>query len=158
MKPARPLALCAALAVLCLASNASADTPAVSMTYAKPGPRVAKVLEHTSKAQYFGGVAISPDGSRLAWTTSTRDGSRVQLADADGNHVRTVQMANAFKGCSEGRASWSPDGSELAFLSNCGNPENQAQNDIYLVDAASLELCRIQRTSLQPNAPTAVTL
>ncbi|HET6631407.1 MAG TPA: S9 family peptidase, partial [Rhodanobacteraceae bacterium] len=64
----------------------------------------------------------------------TSDGDRVQLAAADGSHVRTVSLADARKGCDEGAPRWSPDGKRLALLSNCAS-KNHAQQDIYLVDA-----------------------
>ncbi len=139
----RPLVLCVALSALCFAGQAAADSSPSTQLHASPSPAVAKVLKKIQHAQYFGGVSVSPDGSRLAWTTHTKNGSRVQLADIDGSNVQTVSLANAFKGCSEGRASWSPDGSQLAFLSNCGNPKNKAQKDIYLVDADSTTAKRL---------------
>src|SRR5699024_8266878 len=139
----RPFVLCVTLSALCFAGQAAADNAPSTQLHASPSPAVAKVLKKIQHAQYFGGVSVSPDGSRLAWTTRTKHGSRVQLADIDGSNVKTVTLANAFKGCSEGRASWSPDGSQLAFLSNCGNPKNKAQKDIYLVDAESTTARRL---------------
>lgn len=133
----RSTTLCVALATLCLALDAGAATlaPAAAPASSADETRITDILEHLGKARHFGGMSISPDGAQLAWTLNTDEGSRVQLADANGHKVRTVQLKGAFKGCHEDRPSWSPDGTQLAFLSNCGNADNKAQSDIYLVDA-----------------------
>lgn len=99
--------------------------------------RIDAILEHLGKARHFRGVAISPDGKQLAWTLQTADGSRVQLADADGGHVRGISLKGTFKGCHQGAPSWSPDGTRLAFLSNCGDADNKAQDEVYTVDTTA---------------------
>ncbi len=71
---------------------------------------------------------VSPDGARLAFT-STRSGSHeLWLAGSDGNNpVRLTSFAGPWTGMPD----WSPDGEELVFVAR---PEGQA--DLYLVSAA----------------------
>jgi Tol biopolymer transport system component len=71
---------------------------------------------------------VSPDGTRLAFT-STRAGSHeLWLADSDGsNPVRLTSFAGPWTGMPD----WSPDGEELVFVAR---PEGQA--DLYQVSAA----------------------
>ncbi len=128
----RSIALCAITLTLCLACSAAGAATTTATTPERA--RIARVLERLGSVHHFGAVAISPDGRQLAWTLRTAAGDRVQLASADGSRVRTVQLPGAFKGCHEGRPDWSPDGSRLAFLSNCGHRADPAQSDIYLVD------------------------
>jgi dipeptidyl aminopeptidase/acylaminoacyl peptidase len=92
--------------------------------------RIGTILKTVGKTQRFGSVAVSPDGSMLAWTLN----GKVQLADADGSHVRKVAMpGDAKTKCSAGELGFSPDGRELAMLSNCGGRDPKQRN-ILLAD------------------------
>lgn len=137
MKPAlRSTLLCTALVATCVAFDvhaAPADAaPAPAASGAKA--RISAILEHVGKTRHFGGVAMAPDGKHLAWTVQTDAGSRVQLADADGSHVRDVTLEGTYEGCRQGLPHWSPDGTRLAFLSNCGNKKAKAQDQVFVVD------------------------
>ncbi len=63
---------------------------------------------------------ISPDGSRIAYTVSTADAetkavsSQVWACDLDGSNPRRL----TWTGERNSGARWSPDGSQLAFVSN----------------------------------------
>ncbi|MEO8746900.1 MAG: S9 family peptidase [Rhodanobacter sp.] len=127
--------LAAVLALGTCAAAESTGTPADSLTDAATKARITQIMQLLDKVDRFSGVAVSPDGKHVAWTLNAGDGDRVQLADADGTHVRDLQLADALKGCSESHATWSPDGKSIALLSNCGSGKNRAQQDIYLVDA-----------------------
>jgi dipeptidyl aminopeptidase/acylaminoacyl peptidase len=94
---------------------------------------------HKPRGTFYAGVQISPDGQHLSWVTFADGGTRLQIADADGKHAQSIKMPGSAKDCSRGAGHWSPDGSELAFMSNCGN-KNKAQQDIYLVDTQGANL------------------
>ncbi|HET8554893.1 MAG TPA: hypothetical protein VFL78_08715, partial [Rhodanobacteraceae bacterium] len=146
MKPShRPLLLCAAIAALCLAFDAGAATlyPAPAASSAKT--QAAKTAKRAPMPTFWSGLSMSPHGKHLAWTGYGAKGAQIKVGDAEGKHARTVQMPDAK--CRGGRALWSPDGSELAFLSNCGN-KNKAQQDVYLVDIDAAKLVARRLTHL----------
>jgi dipeptidyl aminopeptidase/acylaminoacyl peptidase len=146
MKPSHRLSMSCAALLLAGACSATSAAPldTAPATHA-PDARITAILKRLGEAHRFGNVAMSPDGRQLAWTLDAGAGSRVQVASADGSHVRPVQLDHSFKGCREGDVTWAPNGKQLAFLSNCGNPHNKAQQDIYLVDAGSLKAKRLTR-------------
>ncbi|MBB5327197.1 TolB family protein [Tunturiibacter gelidoferens] len=74
--------------------------------------------------------ALSPDGTKLAFSASTAisKGSQVFLADADGNNVKLMvsETPSYFHG-------WSPDSKTLAFVAQ---RNGSGQYDIYATPAA----------------------
>ncbi len=148
MKPAYRLTLlCAALGALCFAFDAGAATS--PPTSATSGSKAAakKTAKRPPMPTFWQGLALSPDGRHLVWSSFGRQGAKIEVGNADGQHAHAVQMPDASKGCHEGGALWSPDGSELAFLSNCGNKDS-AQEDVYLVKAGAGDLVAKRLTHL----------
>ncbi len=73
-----------------------------------------------------------------------RPGQILQMADADGAHVRTVTIAKAAKSCRYGNLQWSPDSKTLAFLSNCDHGAgSDEQYDIYEVGVSDTDARRV---------------
>ena len=96
---------------------------------ARPG--IDMVLDSLSKVRAPHDVALSPDGTRLAWIERVRaaDGaerSTIRVARADGSGERTVTVARDGRVHRERDARWSPDGRQLAFLSD-GVQDGQLQ-------------------------------
>ncbi len=60
--------------------------------------------------------ALSPDGTRLAWTSNQGGNYDVWVADADGTNRRRLTDDPAF----DGEPQWLPDGSALVFSSTRG--------------------------------------
>jgi dipeptidyl aminopeptidase/acylaminoacyl peptidase len=86
-----------------------------------------------------GGVAISPDGTTIAWTTRSRDGGQLHLtAVADAHDDKTVGPEGK---CGISNPVWSADGETLAFLAACtapnADPTVPRQEQVYLWSKAS---------------------
>jgi len=125
------------IALVASTAAATADTPTDTGASAATKARITQLLQRLDQTHRFAGVAISPDGKRVAWSLDLGAGQRVQLADVDGKHAADITLADTHKGCSQNHPAWSPDGKHLALLSNCGNGQKTAQQDIYLVDVGS---------------------
>ncbi|HEX5340331.1 MAG TPA: S9 family peptidase [Gammaproteobacteria bacterium] len=121
-----------------LAALLAAGVPVVCAATQTSDQRITGILKTLAAVHRYGGVAISPDGTRLAWTIDDEDGDRVELAAVDGTQVRPVALGGRFKGCRAEDVRWAPDGKRLALLTNCANGEkHKAQFDIYLVEAGA---------------------
>ena len=102
-------------------------------------PSVDFVLETLGRAVNLRETAISPDGSRVAWAqkvrgadgTETRSVLRVSALDGSGSRVLTA--AHDDKPHRERDVAWSPDGREIAFLSDA---TQEGQLQIYVAPAA----------------------
>jgi len=99
--------------------------------------RVDQVLRGMDRGRYIGQVAVSPDGTRLAWIQGARGGSEIRLAPLDelSKSVRITAASSADQHCHENELAWSPDSAALAFLSDCES--NSGQMNIYLASVDS---------------------
>ena len=97
------------------------------------------VLDALEGVRTFRGAAISPDGARVAWVerVRSRDGSDslsvidvAEVAQPSPHRISAGADARAHR---EHGVAWSPDGRQLAFLSDAAK-ERQAQ--IYVAPAA----------------------
>jgi TolB protein len=87
---------------------------------------------------------ISPDGSRLAFSSLTKSGWEILMYSMDLNRVVSFPR---FSGTNLSPA-WSPDGSRLAFSSSrSGDPE------IYVVDQSGTNLKRLTNSRLPDVSP-----
>lgn len=114
-------------------------TPAVFAEPAQVDPRIEQLLTQLTKVQPIEAVAISPDGTQLAWVIERQGTSTIEVAAADGSHVHAVGAAAKPGGCDESGIAWAPDSRHLAFVSNCSidlTSTKVMQNDIYLADTA----------------------
>ena len=126
--------------------------------------RIAQIMQRLHDVQAFDDVAVSPDGKSVAWTVaekapadepaggtkpsaaadSGRPGQLLQMAGADGSHVRAVTIPQSLKSCRYSNLKWSPDGRTLAFLSNCNHgADADEQYDIYEVAAGGMQAQRL---------------
>jgi dipeptidyl aminopeptidase/acylaminoacyl peptidase len=137
-KSAFALALCA-LGTCVLAQQGSEPAPAA----AKPGvkPTTQETRQSLFKAQHFDQAAISPDGKRVAWVEirADEDGAPtgkqdifVQDVSAAGKPMRVTAGAPGAH-FNEGNVAWSPDSSQIAFISDAvisGQPQLYLSNAV----------------------------
>jgi dipeptidyl aminopeptidase/acylaminoacyl peptidase len=107
---------------------------------ANPDPRLAVIHESMSRAHMPGGVALSPDGTLVAWTLGGKDGVTLHLTDArnpDPAKEKLIAPGSATD-CSNSLPEWSPDSQTLAFTSTCTSKEERpGQPQIFLWSRAS---------------------
>jgi len=125
---------------LCVALMA----PAYSTAQKRAGsaPNMDQVINPLFSVQRFDGVAISPDGGRVAWVEAIKqkDGSP---SDKTGIFIKRTSGAAATQvritagapgtGHSEHDIAWSPDSRSVAFLSDARTP---GQDQLYVAPAA----------------------
>jgi dipeptidyl aminopeptidase/acylaminoacyl peptidase len=96
-----------------------------------------ELLSLTAATHAFYQVALSPDGTRLAWvenqTGEGAHGTRITVAGT-ADSGKTVRITAAETGGAyETEIAWSPDGRQLAFLSDA---EHAGQQQLYVAGAA----------------------
>jgi len=128
------LAVALALVATIPPASGQSGNPAPLKPLANPDPRVAPILDAIQKARTPGALALSPDGSLLAWTLGSHQaGGQIHLTETvhpDAGEGRPIAIPGSGAGCTANDPRWSPDGGTLAFLSACGDgtgPSRQAQ-------------------------------
>jgi dipeptidyl aminopeptidase/acylaminoacyl peptidase len=99
------------------------------------GPPSEAVVEALHQTVRFKQVALSPDGARVAWVETVADPKgvapdklRIQVVERGGGQGSPVGVSASAEGGphEEHSVAWSPDGRQLAFLSDAEKP-GQAQ-------------------------------
>ncbi|WP_058188787.1 S9 family peptidase [Terracidiphilus gabretensis] len=85
-----------------------------------------EVLRGLNRGRSVGQVAVSPDGSRLAWIDL---GPNPGLRIAPISNISTAEPVQVSGRCSESDILWRPDSKALAFFASCGDAK---QADLYL--------------------------
>ena len=96
---------------------------------------IAGLYGEQSHVRSVTGVALSPDGARVAWSADAGEGkaSRISSASAGGAgpSMRLTDVPEAMD-CHEHSPEFSPDGHRVAFLSDCETP---GQTQLMIADA-----------------------
>ena len=94
------------------------------------------LLDPLENAQKFRQIAISPDGQRVAWVEEANASSGgifvCTLAAPEATRLR-ITAGDGDDASDEHSIAWSPDSSELAFLSNAQSPD---QMQLYVAKIA----------------------
>ena len=94
---------------------------------------VNEVLKGLGQGQRIGAVAISPDGSMLAYTRPGKNGSELVLAPfSDPAHTTQVSAAKKSGHCVDNDPAWALDSRHLAFLSTCESGGESSQEDVFI--------------------------
>lgn len=91
----------------------------------KPDPRIGQILNDLSSTRNFQEVAISPDGKRVAWTEELIENGKdtgKSLIFSENISTKTSARISGKAAASERNLSWSPDSSQIAFLSDREHP------------------------------------
>jgi dipeptidyl aminopeptidase/acylaminoacyl peptidase len=136
------------LAALALSCSALLALPPASPAHAQRGMNALHAP---------GNVALSPDGSTVAWTLRSRDGSTLHLLDvAAPTADKTIDIPNAT-GCAYSSPIWSSDGATLAFLGACAaeskDPTVPRQSQIYLWSKSSGDVKQLTHVTGDINQP-----
>jgi len=103
---------------------------ASSSAFAQDAPEKAHVeemLKGLNRSHGFGPVAISPDGSELAYVRRGKDGSELVLAPfADTTRTTRLTAGKEDEQCGDSDPAWAPNSRSVAFLSTC---QGQSQKD-----------------------------
>ena len=133
------LSLFATATSLVLATSLSAQAPAKPAL--APASDTANPNQQFTQAAQPTGVALSPDGTTVAWALRSRDSAAIHLTQvADPKSTNLIQIPNSAH-CSADNSVWSPDSSTLAFLSDCtADRSKPGQQQIFLWSKASGEI------------------
>ena len=130
------LPLYAAACSLLLTAALTAQTPAKPSLAAAPD--TANPSPSFTRAAQPGGVALSPDGTTVAWTFRGHEDSTLHLTDLANPASAKIIKVDGAAHCSYASPIWSPDGNTLAFLSTCtGDKAKPDQQQIFLWSRAT---------------------
>ena len=117
-------------------------------------PDTANPNQQFTRSARPGGVAISPDGTTVAWTLRSHDGTALHLTDvANPANDKLINLKGANR-CSVDNPLWSPDGATLAFLSNCTEDKAKPdQEQVFLWSKASGEARQLTRLTGELQQP-----
>jgi len=108
----------------------------------------ARAQDVSAVVRNFRQVAISPDGTHVAWVepvTGGGGGSAIYVQDlkSSGSQARRISAASDGSGAHEGDVSWSADSKQLAFLSDAAG---DGQSELYVaqVDGAARKLTNLK--------------
>jgi dipeptidyl aminopeptidase/acylaminoacyl peptidase len=95
---------------------------------------VEPALAAIAGTRWFPQAAISPDGARVAYVESLPGGkSSISIAPLKGAAAVHIGAGDGKNACDEEAVAWSPDGTQLAFLSDCVKRD---QFQLYVAPAA----------------------
>ncbi|MGZ6036565.1 MAG: alpha/beta fold hydrolase [Myxococcaceae bacterium] len=106
-------------------------------------PSVDSVIDDLNRTVHFRQVALSPDGARVAWVESVPekegpapDRTLIQVADRASPEAsaRRITASADATALDETGIAWSPDGKQLAFLSNAAGKE---QPQLFVADVST---------------------
>jgi dipeptidyl aminopeptidase/acylaminoacyl peptidase len=133
-------------AVASIGLAASGPSPAakvagISARLAGQASSIEEAVNSLFSVQDYAGVAISPDGRRVAWVEalkkngipSGRTAIYVDSVAGEQSSRHRITAGNGKVPCTEADLAWSPDGTHIAFLSDAASP---GQAELYVTPAA----------------------
>ena len=105
------------------------------------------VSAQSARLHNIGQVAVSPDGSRVAWLDFDSEAAIRVGPIADLSKAESVKVGEH---CSEDDLLWSPDSKALTFFASCGDSR---QEDLYLSHLDGQPAARLTRLNGYANEP-----
>ncbi|NTX10157.1 S9 family peptidase [Myxococcus sp. CA056] len=99
-------------------------------------PSVESILGAVGRTTRFRQVALSPNGTWVAWVeVASTGGTLIHAVELDVSEPQAVRVSVCPDGraCDESSIAWSPDGKQLAFLSDA---VQRGQSQLYVADLA----------------------
>jgi dipeptidyl aminopeptidase/acylaminoacyl peptidase len=93
--------------------------------------QIEEVMRGLNRGHGVGQVAVSPDGTELAWVAGGRGGGSILVAPiGDLSKTQRITAAKPDQHCRESDLAWQPDSKALAFFSDCAS--TSGQRDLWL--------------------------
>ena len=93
------------------------------------------------------GLAVSPDGSQVAFADGPLEEARIGIIAIDGSHSRWLTTT----GLNADMPAWSPDGTKLAFVATATGSSNG--RDLYVIDADGSNLRQLTSDAASEDQP-----
>ena len=123
--------------VAALLAMASLSLPAASA----PGkPSMQAVLAQVQSVVDLGDTAIAPNGSSVAWSQTLHHQTSLWIENLATHRRTRLTAGNAKAYAQEGDMAWSPDGSQIAFLSDARTKDHP---QLYLAHADGSDVHRV---------------
>jgi dipeptidyl aminopeptidase/acylaminoacyl peptidase len=121
---------------LVLAFGGAAASHSQTPTAGHQDARIGSLIDTIAKTRTPGSAAISPDGTTVAWSVRSAEGSQIHLTDVADPSPAKEKIIATESGATDCRSSepvWSPNGEWLAFVSNCvARSDKPEQEQVFL--------------------------
>jgi dipeptidyl aminopeptidase/acylaminoacyl peptidase len=105
-------------------------------TASKQDERIGSLIEMLGRTRTPLSAAISPDGTTVAWSVRTTEGTQIHLSDVanpDPAQEKIVSASSGATSCSSSDPKWSPSGESLAFISDCtAKTDKPGQDQVFV--------------------------
>jgi dipeptidyl aminopeptidase/acylaminoacyl peptidase len=122
------------VSILGFAVGTNAQTNAVTST--NNDVRISSLISSLGQTKTPTAAAISPDGTTVAWSLRTPQGSQIHLTDVanpDPAKDVIVSTGTSATSCGSSDPKWSPDGEWLAFVSDCtAKADKTGQDQVFM--------------------------
>jgi dipeptidyl aminopeptidase/acylaminoacyl peptidase len=115
-----------------VAAGGHAQTSGAASSTAPKDARIGALIETLGKTRTPSSAAISPDGTTVAWSVRSGEGSQIHLsdvADPDPAKEKIVGTGSGGTNCSSSDPKWSRSGEWLAFVSDCAGKDDGGKTD-----------------------------